>query len=233
MSTELDRSKFTTIQGDAYVAFKNTDNRTELSFKPYLKGDLELVGGVLDLTKNGIASIEIMALHKSNGSASVISSITGDIVIVGGLIYAKLSKIAGSGEFNLKVIAVTTDARSIVLVGPQMLSAPVLTLFADPDAIEDVLRSDKASNIILSKVRQGGVTILPSTYDTAVYRIMDGTTVKLTLSLGSGISVLGDEFRITILSAALDFAGDFDHDFTVGITGGAEFTVFDRNVRVL
>jgi|GEM_PF-6979384 len=229
----LDRSKFTTIQGDAYVAFKSTDNLTELSFKPYLKGDLELVDGVLDLTKNNISYLEIEATHKTNGSASIISSLTGNVTIENGFAYANFGQIIGSGEFSLKVIAVTTDGRSIVLVGPQMLSAPVLTLFADPDAIEDVLRSDKSPNIILSRVSQAGEATSPSTYDTAVYRIMDGATEKLSLSLGNGISVVGDKFRIAISSTDLDFTGDFVHDFTVGITDGDSFIVFNRQVRVL
>jgi len=128
----LDRAKFTTIQGDYFVAFQGTDNRTELSLKPFLKRDLNLIDGALNLEANGIQSVEVEAMPRGEGTPNKISSANGDILIESQYMYPALGRIQGSGLFDLRIIVNTTLGLSIILAGPKMPSAPVLELFTDP-----------------------------------------------------------------------------------------------------
>jgi hypothetical protein len=66
-----------------------------------------------------------------------------------------------------------------------------------------------------------GTTVIPaSTYLNAQYRIFPktGCTALLSKSLGSGITVSGDNFVVSIDDTDIDFNGEYRHVFVVGTT---------------
>lgn len=92
-----------------------------------------------------------------------------------------------------------------------------------------------SDNIFRSAVRdKNGDIVLPSDFSDAEYILGDATSgAKITLTLGSGITVDGNDFVIHVDDAMIDFNGTYEHQFVVYDQAGNKLPpVFKRKVKI-
>ena len=121
----LARAQFI-LDGDArYTRITGRANQSAFGFKLATASNniVQTASGYFDWDSNNIAKVEVIA------GDSVISSDTGAVSFADNYMYAELGLLTGYGQQALKVVIyVTGDSKGIVIAGPNLRAAPIITM---------------------------------------------------------------------------------------------------------